>query len=153
MRDKPPRIAPSRRAVLAGALATVAMPRLLHAQTGGGAIRLRCIFADQDFTYLLHDNPTTRDLVSMLPLDLTIEDFSTNEKLAHLPRRLDEGGLVDYGDEVPGDLCYFRGWGNLAFFHDTYRYRGDLIRLGHIEGGVAPLLVKGEFPLRVSLID
>ncbi|WP_208021233.1 cyclophilin-like fold protein [Paracoccus alkanivorans] len=115
-------------------------------------MRIRCIFADQGFTCLLQDNPTTRDLISMLPLDLTIEDFSTNEKLAHLPRRLDEGGLVDYDDEAPGDLCYFRGWGNLAFFHDDYRYRGDLIRLGHIEGGVEPLLVKGAFPLRIDLI-
>lgn len=116
-------------------------------------MRIRCTFADQDFTCLLQDNPTTRDFVSMLPLDLTIEDFSTNEKLAHLPRRLDEGGLVDYDDEAPGDLCYFRGWGNLAFFHGEYHYRGDLIRLGRIESGVETLLMKGEFPLRIVLID
>ena len=45
-------------------------------------MRLRCRFADQDFTYRLLDNATSRDLVSLLPLDLTIEDFSTNEKLA-----------------------------------------------------------------------
>lgn len=114
-------------------------------------MRLRCRFADQDFTYRLLDNATVRDLVSLLPLGLTIEDFSTNEKLAHLPRRLDEGGLADFDDEAPGDLCYFRGWGNLAFFHASYRYRGDLIRLGHIEGGIAPLLVKGRFPLRLEL--
>ncbi|TRW96924.1 MFS transporter [Paracoccus sp. M683] len=115
-------------------------------------MRIRCTFADQDFTYRLFDNPTARDLASLLPLDLSIEDFSTNEKLAHLPRRLDEGGLADYDDEAPGDLCYFRGWGNLAFFHDDYRYRGDLIRLGRIEGPVAPLLVRGTYPLRIELI-
>ena len=114
-------------------------------------MRLRCSFADQDFTYRLLDNATSRDLVSLLPLDLTIEDFSTNEKLAHLPRRLDEGGNFPFDDEAPGDLCYFLGWGNLAFFHDRYTYRGDLIRLGHLEGGVEPLLVRGEFPLRLEL--
>lgn len=58
-------------------------------------MRIRCTFADQDFTCLLQDTPSTRNFISMLPLDLTIEDFSTNEKLARLPRRLDEGGLVD----------------------------------------------------------
>lgn len=116
-------------------------------------MRIRCTFADQEFTYSLQDSATTRDFVSMLPLDLTISDFSTNEKIAHLPRRLDEGGLVDYSDEAPGDLCYFRGWGNLAFFHDSYNYRGDLIRLGRIEGSVDPLLVKGKFPLRIELIS
>ncbi|AUH66245.1 cyclophilin-like fold protein [Paracoccus zhejiangensis] len=116
-------------------------------------MRLRCRFADQDFTYRLIDNPTTRDLISLLPLELTIEDFSSNEKLAHLPRRLDEGGLADYADEAPGDLCYFRGWGNLAFFHGDYDYRGDLIRLGRIEGGTAPLLTRGSHALRIALTE
>ena len=113
-------------------------------------MRIRCQFADQVFTCRLLDNPTARDLASLLPLDLTIEDFSTNEKIAHLPRRLDESGRVPIKDETPGDLCYFLGWGNLAFFHGDYRYRNDLIRLGRIEGGVAPLLVKGTFPLSVG---
>lgn len=142
----------SRRNLLAAAAAGLACPALLRAQEKA-AMRLRCRFADQDFTYRLLDNPTVRDLVSLLPLDLTIEDFSTNEKLAHLPRRLDEGGLADFTNEAPGDLCYFRGWGNLAFFHSLYRYRGDLIRLGHIEGGVAPLLVRGEHPLQLDLMS
>lgn len=140
----------SRRTFIAAALA---FPALARAQTNAAPMRLRCTFADQVFTYRLLDNPTVRDFVSLLPLDLTISDFSTNEKIAHLPRRLDEGGLVDFDDEAPGDLCYFRGWGNLAFFHDDYRYRGDLIRLGRIEDGVEPLLVRGEFPLRLELID
>ncbi len=116
-------------------------------------MRLRCRFADQDFTYLLQDNATARDLISLLPLDLTIEDFSTNEKLAHLPRRLDETRRQPITDEAPGDLCYFRGWGNLAFFHTGYTYRDDLILLGKIEGGVAPLLVKGTHPLRLDLMS
>ncbi|WCR05936.1 cyclophilin-like fold protein [Paracoccus fistulariae] len=113
-------------------------------------MRIRCTFADQEFVVRLQDSATSRDLISMLPLSLTIEDFSTNEKIAHLPRRLDEGGLTDYDDEAPGDLCYFRGWGNLAFFHGDYSYRGDLIRLGRLEGGTAPLLVRGTFPLRIE---
>jgi hypothetical protein len=143
----------SRRMVLAGTAASLALPRLGRAQQTGAAMRLRCRFADQDFTYRLLDNATTQDLVSLLPLDLTISDFSTNEKIAHLPRRLDEGGHVAFDDEAPGDLCYFLGWGNLAFFHDSYVYRGDLIRLGHIEGGVEPLFVRGEFPLRLELLS
>ncbi|MDB6181771.1 cyclophilin-like fold protein [Paracoccus fistulariae] len=139
----------SRRVLLAGAIAAT-LPRRLHAQTKEAPMRIRCTFADQEFVVRLQDSATSRDLISMLPLSLTIEDFSTNEKIAHLPRRLDEGGLTDYDDEAPGDLCYFRGWGNLAFFHGDYSYRGDLIRLGRLEGGTAPLLVRGTFPLRIE---
>lgn len=138
----------TRRTFLGLALTLPAMARAATLET---PMRLRCRFADQDFTYALIDNPTTRDLMSMLPLSLTIEDFSTNEKLAHLPRRLDEGGLTDFADEAPGDLCYFRGWGNLAFFHADYTYRGDLIRLGRIEGPVTPLLVRGNHALHLDL--
>ncbi len=143
----------TRRAVLAGAMIGAFAPRSLMAQTGDKPMRIRCTFADQQVIYALNDSPTTRDFITMLPLDLVISDFSTNEKIAYLPRRLDEGGLTDYEDEAAGDLCYFRGWGNLAFFHDSYHYRGDLIRLGHIEGAVDPLLTRGEYPLRIELIQ
>jgi hypothetical protein len=144
---------PTRRTLLAGAAASLLLPRTGRSQATGPVMRLRCRFADQDFTFRLIDKPTARDLVSLLPLDLTISDFSTNEKIAYLPRRLDEGGHVPFDDEAPGDLCHFLGWGNLAFFHDSYVYRGDLIRLGRIEGGIEPLLVRGEFPLRVERLS
>ena len=130
---------------------TLALPAVARARTFEEPMRLRCRFIDQDFTCALVDTPTTRDLMSLLPLALTIEDFSTNEKIAHLPRRLDEGGLVDFNDEAPGDLCYFIGWGNLAFFRAGCTYRRDLIRLGRTQGPVTPLLVRGTYPLQLDL--
>jgi hypothetical protein len=142
----------TRRIFLTGALVSALVPRQSLAQNGEKEMRIRCSYSDQSVIYRLLDNATVRDLVSMLPLDLTIEDFSNNEKLAHLPRRLDEGGHVAFDDEEPGDLCYFLGWGNLAFFYADYTYHGDLIRLGHIEGDIEPLMVRGKFPLRIELL-
>ena len=140
-------IKPNRRAVLVGAAALM-VPAVARAQS----LRMRVSFDDQQVTYQLFDNPTVRDLVSMLPAELEIQDFSTNEKIVHLPRRLDEGGFEAFSDETPGDLCYFLGWGNLALFHDDYTFRDDLIRLGHIEGDVAPLLHKGTYPVWIEMI-
>ena len=139
-----------RRHFIAGATVTSLLPKIVQAQNGA-AMQLHCRFADQDFSYRLIDNATTRDLISLLPLDLTMEDFSNNEKLAHLPRRLDETGRKPILDEAAGDLCYFRGWGNLAFFHSSYTYRDDLILLGKIEGSISPLLVKGTYLLRLEI--
>lgn len=51
-------------------------------------MRIRLAFADQDFTATLEDTQPAHDLLTMLPLDLTIEDYSTNEKIAYLPRKL-----------------------------------------------------------------
>jgi len=112
-------------------------------------MRIRLAFADQDFTATLEDNPSARDLAAMLPLDLTIEDYSTNEKIAYLPRKLTGEG-THFGDEAPGDLCYYAPWGNLALFHAPYRWSRGLIRLGRLDGGPAPLLVRGEYPLRIE---
>lgn len=112
-------------------------------------MRLRFTFAGQSFTATLANNPSARDLASMLPLDLTITDYSTNEKIAYLPRKLTEEGSGPFDSEAPGDLCYFAPWGNLAFFHAGYRWSRGLIRLGRVDGGIGPLLVRGEFPLRV----
>lgn len=141
---------PGRRAVVAGLAAAGLAPA--RALARDDELRMRCRFDDQVVTYRLHDNPTVRDLVSMLPIELEIRDFSTNEKIIHLPRRLDEGGFAPFDDETPGDLCYFLGWGNLALFHDEYVFRDDLIRLGHVEGGLSPLRHEGTYPVRLEML-
>jgi hypothetical protein len=41
-------------------------------------------------------------------------------------------------------------WGNLALFHGSYESTRDLVRLGRIDGDVAPLLTRGEFALRIE---
>ena len=88
----------------------------------------------------------------MLPLDLTIDDYSKNEKIATLPRKLVEDGSASFSGEAPGDLCYYVPWGNLAFYYSRYSYSRGLIRLGRLDGGTKPLLTKGEFPLRIEAL-
>src|SRR5690242_7456325 len=95
----------SRRSVLVAA-AGLALPSTVRAEAATvqdskeDAMRLRFIFADQDFTARLENNPSARDLISLLPLDLTISDYSTNEKIAYLPRKLSEDGSGRFGDEA-----------------------------------------------------
>lgn len=108
-------------------------------------------FDGHTMTATLYDNPAARDFHSMLPLDLTIQDFSNNEKIAYLPRKLSEDGSGPFGNERPYDLCYYIPWGNLAMFYADYRHPG-LIRLGRFDEGYKALHVRGEFPLRVERI-
>ncbi|MGK7062887.1 cyclophilin-like fold protein [Bradyrhizobium sp. 1050_B9_N1_2] len=122
-----------------------------RAQPGGTAtMHMRCSFADQTFTVSLEDNPSARELAAMLPLDLGIEDYSTNEKIAYLPRKLTEESGGPFSNEAPGDLCYYAPWGNLAFFHGGYKYSSGLIRLGRLDDGPRPLLKRGKFSLRIE---
>jgi hypothetical protein len=146
----------SRRTLLGAALATAVLPRLAVSQEGKHPanqeptdMRIRMTFDGRTMTATLYDNPSARDFYSMLPLDLTIEDYSNNEKIAYLPRKLTEDGSGPFGNERPYDLCYFMPWGNLAMFYAYYRHPG-LIRLGRFDEGYEALHVPGEFPLRIE---
>ena len=107
-------------------------------------------FNGMTMTATLYDNPSAREFASMLPLNLTIEDHSKNEKIVYLPRQLTEEGAGPFDNEQPGDLCYFRPWGNLALFYADYRWDG-LIRLGRFDS-IDSLLARGEFPVRIERI-
>jgi hypothetical protein len=151
--------APSRRTVLGSMIATAVFPPLARGQQGNDPasqeptkVKIRMMFNGQAMTATLYDNASARDFASMLPLDLDIEDYSTNEKITYLPRKLTQAGSGAFGNERPGDLCYFAPWGNLALFHSFYRYSSGLIRLGRFDDGIEPLLMRGEFPLRIESI-
>jgi hypothetical protein len=115
-------------------------------------MRIRLTFNNRTMTAILYDNPSARDLASLLPLDLTIDNYANNEKIAYLPRKLTEEASGPFGNEAPGDLCYFAPWGNLALFYAGYRWSEGVIRLGRFEGSFEPLLTRGKFPLRIARI-
>lgn len=148
----------TRRKILAGTLISAALPFASFAQRGRDPdsqeptdVRIRMSFGDYAMTATLYDNPSARDFASMLPLSLKIEDYGRNEKIVYLPRKLTEVGSGPFGNEQPGDLCYFKPWENLALFYADYKWDG-LIRLGRFDDGFKPLLVRGEFPVRIERI-
>jgi len=100
-------------------------------------------------TATLNDNPSARNFAAMLPLHLIIEDYSTNEKIVYLPRKLTEEGSGPFGNEAPGDLCYYAPWGNLALFYADYRYSSGLIRLGRLDN-IGPLMARGKFKVNIA---
>ena len=112
-------------------------------------MRIRMTVDGEALTGTLYDNASARDFFSMLPLDLSIDNFGHNEKIAYLPRRLTEQGSGPFDNEQPGDICYYVPWGNLALFYAGYGHSNDLIRLGHLDD-FHPLLTRGKFPLRVE---
>lgn len=149
----------TRRGFLAAGAGSIFLPWQACAQNGpvvlqdetGQPMHIRAKFAQHEFTATLYNTPTARDLVSLLPLDLKIEDYASNEKIAYLPRKLTTDDSGSFDNERPGDLCYYAPWGNLVFFYGAYRYSHGLIRIGRLDDGIAPLLSRGEFPLHLSL--
>lgn len=148
---------PLRRALVGAMFASVGLPRLTFAQQRNNPasqeptdMKIRLTFNNQSVIATLYDNPSARDLITLLPLDLTIDNYGNNEKIAYLPRRLTEEGSGPFNNEAPGDLCYYAPWGNLALFYAGYQWSEGLIRLGRFEGSFESLLTRGKFPLRIE---
>jgi hypothetical protein len=138
----------SRRTLVRAVAAISMLPSIVRAQTP--LMRIRIKFHDHDFTATLYDNVSARDFATMLPLDLEISDFANNEKIAYLPRKLNDEARGPFPNAAAGDLCYYIPWGNLALFYDGYESTSDLVRLGRLDGGVEPLLTRGEYPMRIE---
>jgi hypothetical protein len=149
----------TRRAFLAAGVGAVLLPSLTVGQEGSDPasqeateMKIRMVFDGQTLTGTLYDNASARDFYSMLPLDMSIDNYADNEKIAYLPRPLTLEGSGPFSNEQPGDICYFAPWGNLALFYAGYRYSNGLVRLGRFDD-YQPLLTRGEFPLRVERIE
>ena len=150
---------PSRRAALGAIVASALMTQLALGQTAQDAapsqdetsMKIRIEFNGASMTATLDDNPSARDFASMLPLDLTTTITRPMRKSLTCRKLTEEDG-GPFGNEAPGDLAYYAPWGNLAFFYGSYRYSSGLIRLGRIDGDIAPLLVRGKFDLHIELL-
>lgn len=82
----------------------------------------------------LNDSPAARDLASLLPLTLDLEDFHGTERIADPPRKLTTEGAPEPAAAKVGDIAYFAPWGNLAIFYKNGpSASSDLLVLGHID--------------------
>ena len=101
----------------------------------------------------LADNASTRDFVDLLPLTVTLEDYSRTEKIYYLPKKLSIKGAPSGMAPAIGDITYYAPWGNLAIFYKDFGYSSGLIKLGHIDFGVEVLNVSGPLKARIELIQ
>lgn len=87
----------------------------------------------------LYDNPTSRDLVSMLPLTLSFKDYNNTEKIAYPPRKLTTENAPFGLLPSKGDFALYAPWGNLVIYYHDFRHSKDLVPLGHFTSGVEQL--------------
>ena len=103
------------------------------------AMQIRIKTDQTALTARLEDSAAARDFAAMLPLNLTLKDYASTEKVADLPRKLSTDGAPDGIDPEPGDIAYYAPWGNLALYYRDFGYSRGLVRLGRIETGAEQL--------------
>ncbi|MBL7497747.1 hypothetical protein I6A84_20190 [Frankia sp. CNm7] len=114
-------------------------------QVVGTVVRFSSRATSVDVT-IDEDNPAARDFLSMLPLTLTIEEFTGREKISYLPRELEYRDSPG-SDPEDGDLIYYIPWGNLGFYYNTagVGYSAQTVHLGTYDASLEQLeLLEGE---------
>lgn len=89
-------------------------------------------------TATLGDNEASRDFVSLLPLDIELNDYFRREKSGQIPRTLSEEGPRRYTCDV-ADVVYWPPGPHLAVFyrHDARPLpEPGAVLLGTIDSGV-----------------
>lgn len=101
---------------------------------------LRVTLDGQPVQATLNDSPAARDLASLLPLTLDLEDFHGTERIGYPPRKLTTEDAPEPAAAKAGDIAYFAPWGNLALFYNNGPAAStDLLILGHIDADPARL--------------
>lgn len=98
------------------------------------------------------DSAAARDFVNLLPLSLTLTDYSV-EKVADLPKALSTDGEPSGTAASAGDITYYAPWGNLAIFNDSFGRASGLIKLGQLDSGVELMKKKGPVPVTIRKAD
>jgi hypothetical protein len=112
-------------------------------------VKINIRIEERSIPATLNDSKAAEDFASLLPLSMTLEDYSSTEKISDLPKRLSMEGAPPGYDPSIGDISYYAPWGNLALFYRDAGYAKGLVKLGNIDSGVEALRRSGS--LRVSI--
>jgi hypothetical protein len=117
------------------------------------SMKINIRIANKVVTATLVDNKTARDFISLLPLNLSMDDLFGREKFGHLPKALSEKGPRTHSYQV-GDIAYWSPAHDLAIY---YRQDGEsipspgIIPIGKIDAGTEAFNVPGSVKVTIEL--
>lgn len=104
--------------------------------------KAKLIIDGKELSVTLFDSPAANDLYSILPLELTFEDYNGIEKIGYLPRELNTDGEPNEFDPTIGDLALYKPWGNISIFYNEFGLSNGLISLGKIDSDIEVLATR-----------
>jgi hypothetical protein len=119
----------------------------------GHAMNVRLTVNGASVSASLYDNAASKDLLKLLPLELTLEDYAAAEKIAYLPRKLDTVGAAAGFKPSQSDITYYAPWGNLAIFYRDQPFATGLVSLGRIESGIEALNAGGKLKVTIEAVE
>ena len=116
------------------------------------SMKMNITVGSHTVTATMEDNAAARDLLSRLPLEVTLKDFNnTTEKIFYLDPALTIEGVTRGCAPTPGDITIYVPWSNVAIFCKKWSHSNDLIKIGHIDGnGIEALTVTGDITVKLE---
>lgn len=115
------------------------------------SLNMKITIGNQTYMATLEDNAAAKDLLSRLPLEITLKDFNHTEKIFYPDPALNMEGVKAGCSPVPGDITIYAPWKNIAIFYKNLTYSDDLIKIGHIDGnGIEALQVDGDIKVKLE---
>lgn len=99
-----------------------------------GDLKIKISVGGQAITAAMEDNAAARDLISRLPLEVTLSDYNRTEKIFYPDPKLNIEGVERGCAPVAGDITIYAPWGNVAIFYKDWPQSDALIKIGHIDG-------------------
>ena len=97
-------------------------------------MRIKVSDGTHTIIYLLNDSPSAKSLYGMLPLDIEVENYGSNEKIFYPEETIDTADGIEGGGEA-GALALFSPWGNVVMYYDSFDSYPGLYILGEaVEG-------------------
>lgn len=88
--------------------------------------------------FALSDSQAAKDLLAQLPLEIEVENFSSNEKIFYPPEKLDTTN-APIAEGGTGTLAYYAPWGDVVMFYDSFSSNGSLYQLGKAVSGAGQI--------------
>ncbi len=90
----------------------------------------------KEIVFELNDSQAAKDLYAQLPLEISVENYSNNEKIFYPPKKLATGATPLVKSARPGTLAYYAPWGDVVMFYGGFGSAAGLYELGRaVQGG------------------
>lgn len=87
-------------------------------------MRIKVSSENAEVIFELNESSASKSFYEQLPLTVSVENYSTNEKIFELPQKLDISNVWE-GRCPKGSIAYFSPWNNVAMYYgDAPEYKG-----------------------------
>lgn len=100
----------------------------------------------KEYTATLNDNRTVEDILTMLPMELTLQRYAGHEYYSSLPHKPSIKGVPMTSDAHAGGIYYYDGWSAFTvLFGDAHIAPFKVVHIGDVvEDIITPLAAAGE---------